>query len=105
MAKYEIQPTVVLQTKWSIEPLATHWKVELPEFEPILGSEKQFSTETKWNFRFNSRWLTEAEIAVLDLGNRNIRISYPKMWDKILDINKCHLEDPSNAIRNEVEFC
>jgi 23S rRNA (uracil1939-C5)-methyltransferase len=25
------------------------------------------------------------------------------MWDKILDINKCHLqEDPSNAIRNEV---
>jgi 23S rRNA (uracil1939-C5)-methyltransferase len=27
------------------------------------------------------------------------------MWDKILDINKCHLqEDPSNAIRNEVNF-
>jgi 23S rRNA (uracil1939-C5)-methyltransferase len=25
------------------------------------------------------------------------------MWDKILDINKCHLqEDPSDAIRNEV---
>jgi 23S rRNA (uracil1939-C5)-methyltransferase len=27
-------------------------KVELPEFEPILGSENSFSTETKWNFRF-----------------------------------------------------
>jgi 23S rRNA (uracil1939-C5)-methyltransferase len=38
-------------------------KVELPDFEPILGSEKQFSTEIKWNFFSNSRWLTEAEIA------------------------------------------
>jgi 23S rRNA (uracil1939-C5)-methyltransferase len=27
-------------------------KVELPEFEPILGSENSFSTETKWNFLF-----------------------------------------------------
>jgi 23S rRNA (uracil1939-C5)-methyltransferase len=27
-------------------------KVELPDFEPILGSEKQFSTEIKWNFLF-----------------------------------------------------
>jgi 23S rRNA (uracil1939-C5)-methyltransferase len=27
-------------------------KVELPEFEPILGSENSFSIETKWNFRF-----------------------------------------------------
>jgi len=27
----------------------------------------------------------------------------PKMWDKILDIQKCHLQqDPSNAIRNEI---
>jgi 23S rRNA (uracil1939-C5)-methyltransferase len=53
----------------------------------------------------NSRWLTEAEIASTeDLGNRNaLGFHIPKMWDKILDINKCHLqEDPSNAIRNEV---
>jgi 23S rRNA (uracil1939-C5)-methyltransferase len=27
------------------------------------------------------------------------------MWDKFLDINKCHLqEDPSNAIRNVRDF-
>jgi 23S rRNA (uracil1939-C5)-methyltransferase len=80
-------------------------KVELPEFEPILGSENSFSTEIKWIFFSNSRWLTEAEIASTeDLGNRNaLGFHIPKMWDKILDINKCHLqEDPSNAIRNEV---
>ena len=81
-------------------------KVELPEFEPILGSDKQFFYRNKMEFSFsNSRWLTEAEIgSTEDLGNRNaLGFHIPKMWDKILDINKCHLqEDPSNAIRNEV---
>ena len=82
-------------------------KVELPEFESILGSEKQFFYRNKMEFSFsNSRWLTEAEIgSTEDLGNRNaLGFHIPKMWDKILDINKCHLqEDPSNAIRNEVK--
>jgi 23S rRNA (uracil1939-C5)-methyltransferase len=81
-------------------------KIALPEFEPILGSEKQFFYRNKMEFSFsNSRWLTEAEIGSDgDLGNRNaLGFHIPKMWDKILDINKCHLqEDPSNAIRNEI---
>jgi 23S rRNA (uracil1939-C5)-methyltransferase len=81
-------------------------KIELPEFEPILGSEKQFFYRNKMEFSFsNSRWLTEAEIGSdADLGNRNaLGFHIPKMWDKILDINKCHLqEDPSNDIRNEI---
>jgi 23S rRNA (uracil1939-C5)-methyltransferase len=81
-------------------------KIALPEFEPILGSEKQFFYRNKMEFSFsNSRWLTEKEIdSTEDLGNRNaLGFHIPKMWDKILDINKCHLqEDPSNAIRNEI---
>ncbi len=81
-------------------------KIELPDFEPILGSEKQFFYRNKMEFSFsNSRWLTEKEIgSTEDLGNRNaLGFHIPKMWDKILDINKCHLqEDPSNAIRNEI---
>ncbi|WP_281234414.1 23S rRNA (uracil(1939)-C(5))-methyltransferase RlmD [Flavobacterium gelatinilyticum] len=81
-------------------------KVELPEFEDILGSEKQFFYRNKMEFSFsNSRWLTEKEIgSTEDLGNRNaLGFHIPKMWDKILDIEKCHLqEDPSNAIRNEI---
>jgi 23S rRNA (uracil1939-C5)-methyltransferase len=81
-------------------------KVELPEFETILGSEKQFFYRNKMEFSFsNSRWLTEQEIgSTEDLGNRNaLGFHIPKMWDKILDISKCHLqEDPSNAIRNEI---
>lgn len=82
-------------------------KIELPEFEPILGSEKQFFYRNKMEFGFsNSRWLTQDEIdSQDDLGNRNaLGFHIPKMWDKILDINKCHLqEDPSNAIRNEIK--
>jgi 23S rRNA (uracil1939-C5)-methyltransferase len=81
-------------------------KIELPEFEPILGSKKQFFYRNKMEFGFsNSRWLTQDEIeSEADLGNRNaLGFHIPKMWDKILDVNKCHLqEDPSNAIRNEI---
>ncbi len=81
-------------------------KVELPEFEPILGSEKQFFYRNKMEFSFsNARWLTEAEIdSVGELDNRNaLGFHIPRMWDKILDIHKCYLqEDPSNAIRNAV---
>ena len=82
-------------------------KIELPEFETILGSEKQFFYRNKMEFSFSdSRWLTETEIdSNEDLDNRNaLGFHIPKMWDKILDINKCHLqEDPSNAIRNEIK--
>lgn len=81
-------------------------KIELPEFEPILGSEKQFFYRNKMEFGFsNSRWLTDEEIGnTEDLANRNaLGFHIPKMWDKILDIKKCHLQaDPSNEIRNEV---
>ena len=81
-------------------------KIEMPEFEPILGSEKQFFYRNKMEFGFsNARWMTEAEIkSDEDFDDRNaLGFHIPKMWDKILDITKCHLQaDPSNAIRNEI---
>ncbi|MGH2667065.1 23S rRNA (uracil(1939)-C(5))-methyltransferase RlmD [Flavobacterium sp.] len=81
-------------------------KIEMPEFEPILGSERQFFYRNKMEFGFsNARWMTEAEIkSEEELNDKNaLGFHIPKMWDKILDITKCHLqEDPSNAIRNEI---
>jgi len=81
-------------------------KIDLPEFEPILGSDKKFFYRNKMEFSFsNARWLTEAEIdSVGELDNKNaLGFHIPKMWDKILDIHKCYLqEDPSNDIRNAV---
>ena len=82
-------------------------KVKLPDFEPILGSEKQFFYRNKMEFSFSdSRWLIENEIGTDDsiLDRNALGFHIPKMWDKILDIVKCHLqEDPSNEIRNEIK--
>lgn len=81
--------------------------LELPEITPILGSEKQYFYRNKMEFSFSdSRWLTQEEIqSDKDLGDRNaLGFHIPGMWDKILDIDKCHLQrDPSNAIRNAVK--
>jgi 23S rRNA (uracil1939-C5)-methyltransferase len=81
--------------------------IELPEVTPILGSEKQYFYRNKMEFSFSdSRWLTFEEINLdEDLGDRNaLGFHIPGMWDKILDIKKCHLqENPSNAIRNAVK--
>ena len=82
-------------------------KIESPKFEPILGSEKQFFYRNKMEFGFsNARWMTQEEIASgKEFEHKNaLGFHIPKMWDKILDIEKCHLQqDPSNAIRNEIK--
>ena len=82
-------------------------KIELPDFEPILGSEKQFFYRNKMEFGFSdTRWLNETEIQSEDQSLSKkpaLGFHIPRMWDKILDIEKCHLqEDPSNAIRNAI---
>ncbi len=82
-------------------------KIELPDVSPILGSEKQFFYRNKMEFSFSdSRWLTLDEIqSDTEIENRNaLGFHIPGMWDKILDIDTCYLqEDPSNAIRNKVK--
>ncbi len=81
--------------------------IELPEITPILGAAKPYFYRNKMEFSFSdSRWLTQEEVeSDADLGDRNaLGFHIPGMWDKILDIKKCHLqEDPSNAIRNAVK--
>ncbi|MET6991146.1 23S rRNA (uracil(1939)-C(5))-methyltransferase RlmD [Sediminicola arcticus] len=77
--------------------------LELPTITPILGSEKQYFYRNKMEFSFSdSRWLTYDEInSKAEIDDRNaLGFHIPGMWDKILDIKKCHLQaDPSNAIR------
>ena len=82
-------------------------KIELPEVTPILGSEDIYFYRNKMEFSFSdSRWLTMDEIqSGKEIEDRNaLGFHIPGMWDKILDIQKCHLQaDPSNAIRNFVK--
>jgi len=81
--------------------------IELPEVTPILGSAQEYFYRNKMEFSFSdSRWLTLKEIqSDKDLGDKNaLGFHIPGMWDKILDVKKCHLQaDPSNAIRNAVK--
>jgi len=81
--------------------------LELPEITPILGCEKQYFYRNKMEFSFSSsRWLTYEEInSEEEIDNRNAcGFHIAGMWDKILDVEKCHLqEEPSNEIRNFIK--
>lgn len=84
-------------------------KVELPEIQPILGAEQTRGYRNKLEFTFSSkRYLTEAEMHELtpeerdDLKSRPaLGFHVPKLFDKIIDINQCHLQGGQvNEIRN-----
>lgn len=81
-------------------------KVELPEFMPILGSEKTRFYRNKLEFTFsNKRWLTEEEVkqdVKYDQMNA-VGFHIPGAFDKVLAIEKCWLQDGiSNQIRNAI---
>ncbi len=89
-------------------------KIELPEIENIIPSEKTYYYRNKLEFTFsNKKWLTQEQIddKTIAFGEGKDEVSrnalgfhIPGMFDKILDIDTCHLqEEPSNAIRNEIK--
>ena len=70
-------------------------KVELPEIAPCLGSAKTQFYRNKLEFTFaDRRWLTYEEIAAGgDIEPRPaLGFHIPNMFDKILDIDECHLQ-------------
>lgn len=85
-------------------------KIELPEIQPILGSAKTEFYRNKLEFTFsNKKWLTQEQINSNEsFDNMNaLGFHIPGMFDKVLDINKCWLQDDiSNRIRNFVrQYC
>ena len=82
-------------------------KIDLPDITPISGSKDIYFYRNKMEFSFSdSKWLTLKQIQSDEIiEDRNaLGFHIPGMWDKILDIDKCHLQrDPSNAIRNSVK--
>ena len=82
--------------------------LEVPEFSPILGSEKTVRYRNKLEFSAsNRRWLTAAEIASGEPGGPGLGFHVGKFFDKVLDIRECHLQpEPTNAIRLFIkQFC
>lgn len=82
-------------------------KVEMPEITPILGSEQTVAYRNKMEYTFsNKKWLTweqmrsGEEFADRDAAGFHI----PGAFDKVLDINRCHLQDDlGNRLRLHVK--
>jgi len=79
-------------------------KVEVDDFQPILGSEATQYYRNKLEFSFsNKRWLTPEELNT-DVSNKQDVLGFHRAgaFDKILDIDHCYLQgEPSNRLRNK----
>lgn len=78
-------------------------KIPLPEVLPTKGSAKQRFYRNKLEYSFSNRsWLTYEQLqSAQELDCRNaLGFHIPGMFDKVLDIKKCWLQDDiSNRIR------
>ncbi len=81
--------------------------LSLPTPESILGSRQSYYYRNKMEFSFSSkRWLSPEEIhSEEEIPNKNaLGFHIPGMWDKILDLQECHLQaEPSNSIRLSIK--
>jgi len=115
---------IIFKQQQVFDALTRIGKIDLPElvvtnsdsgfesdgFYPILGSEKTRFYRNKLEFTFsNKRWMTYEEVesgAKFDTMNA-LGFHIPGMFDKVLDIDKCWLQDDiSNRIRLSIkDFC
>lgn len=79
-------------------------KVELPEFRPIMGSEKTLEYRNKLDFGCcNKQWLTKEDMEAKVPFSPAIGFHITGAFDKILPIRKCWLMDSlHNDIRNAI---
>lgn len=85
-------------------------KLSFPEILPIIPSKHVYHYRNKMEYAFsNKMWLTDEQIKSTEkFSNRNaLGFHLPGMFDKILDIRQCYLQDDKgNEIRNFVkQFC
>ena len=88
------------QVKDALERIA---KIELPEINPIKGSENIWAYRNKMEYTFsNKKWLTFEQLnSGEEFTDRDAAgFHIPGAFDKVLDIEKCHLQDDlGNRIR------
>ena len=105
---YEAQ--LKYKQKQVIDNLTRIGKIQMEEVLPILGSEHTQFYRNKLEFTFsNKKWLTEEQVQSgesFDCMN-GVGFHIPGMFDKVLDIHKCWLQDDiSNRIRLAIkDYC
>ena len=81
-------------------------KVEAPAVSPILGSARIWEYRNKMEYTFsNKKWLTREQLEsgeeFADRDGAGFHI--PGAFDKVLDIDRCHLQDNlGNRLRNYI---
>lgn len=79
-------------------------KFDFPPVMPIIPSDNQLYYRNKLEYTFTDlRWLDEVDYEKQKEGpidTRGLGFHIPLKFDKVLDINKCHLQaEPGNSIR------
>jgi 23S rRNA (uracil1939-C5)-methyltransferase len=80
-------------------------KVEVAQWETIIGSENEYRYRNKLEFAFsNRRWVPNEILTVAHAQNKPaLGYHIQGFWDKVLHVDECHLQpEPTNAIRNAV---
>ena len=89
-----------------VDNLTRIGKVKLPEIRPILGSQHIYEYRNKLEFTCADRkWLPTEEFLKADLESLTYGLGFhiPNCFDKVLDIEECHLmPEINNRIRNGV---
>ena len=102
MLPYEKQ--LAYKQKQVFDNLTRIGKIELPEFEPIVGAYSTTRYRNKIEYTFsNKRYLLPQELHDESISKQmNVAGYHAKgLFDKVVDIAECHLqEEPTNAIRN-----
>lgn len=98
---YQYQLTC--KQKQVVDNLQRIAKIELPEVSPIKGSKNIWAYRNKMEYTFsNKKWLTYAQMrSGEDFPDRDAAgFHIPGAFDKVLDIECCHLQDDlGNRIR------
>ena len=81
--------------------------LELPKITPIKAAKNDYFYRNKMEYSFSdSRWLSIEEIQSKKIIKEKNALGFhiPGMWNKVVDINKCWLqEDFTNIIRNSIK--
>lgn len=89
-----------------VDALTRIGKVELPAIQPILGSRHTREYRNKLEFGFsNKKWLTNEQVKSGEVFSCMNAVGFhiPGAFDKILDIDECHLmDDINNRLRNGI---
>ena len=96
---YEIQ--LAAKQRQVYDQLTRIGHLQVPEFSPILGSDRTVRYRNKLEFSASDRrWMTREEIDAGVPAEPGLGFHVGKFFDKVLDIDCCYLQpEPTNGIR------